>query len=290
MEVMKMTKDLKTLVQEYRNSIYAICNDGKKEIWISQWGAGERKVDYDIKQTYGESISIYIPYLSFHTLEKAMVFSGFCNKQGVMITKTYIGYLSYGRQERETDTEPKLISLMLRNIMFGLHNPIVIEPHNVKSVQNAITDSIYTTPYFHETLQSKVVVSPDRGAKTKLKSLGIEAQIEIEKTRSNGEVHSQITYDFIENLGLDANGVKATFVIYDDICDGGRTFANVADLIKERYPNSRVELYVAHAILPFGVESLQGKIDKIVAFDTCFPQGTYYDGFLEVRSAYGYLF
>lgn len=46
-----------------------------------------------------------------------------------------------------------------------------------------------------------------------------------------------------------------------------------------------VELYVAHAILPFGVESLKSKIDKIVALDTCFPVGTYFDGFLEVRSS-----
>lgn len=97
------------------------------------------------------------------------------------------------------------------------------------------------------------------------------------KCRKNGQV--------ITELGEVSDKVEdgKTFVILDDICDGGRTFANTAEILKKEYPNSKIILVVAHAILPFGVDLLKEKgIDKIYASDSCFPKGTYYDGYLEI--------
>lgn len=62
------------------------------------------------------------------------------------------------------------------------------------------------------------------------------------------------------------------FYILDDICDGGRTFMNVVDIIKEKYPNAKIYLCVAHCIIPFGTKLLKEKLDGIIAIDTCFEK------------------
>lgn len=279
------------LANNYRNQIFAISlTKGRQKIDFTQWGAGEYKVTYDIKEAYGNNIIIYIPFLTFATLEKAMVFTKFCEKQKVYIQQTIIGYLSYGRQERETEKEPKLLDLLLSSVYNELYTPTIIEPHNLESVENIFDGYYWTVPMYQKECKDFTVVSPDKGAEQRLGMFGVSSQIRVDKQRTTlGNVHSKIWYDRIqlmsERTDENAKEYKGTFVIYDDMCDGGRTFANVAELVKERYPNAKIELYIAHAILPYGVELLKGKIDKIVALDTCFPVGIYFDGFLEIRSA-----
>ena len=39
-----------------------------------------------------------------------------------------------------------------------------------------------------------------------------------------------------------------TFVIFDDICDGGRTFIEISKAIKEKFPDNKVFLCVTHGI------------------------------------------
>lgn len=286
-----MNQEVINLTKDYRNSIFAISlTKGRQEIDFTQWGAGEYKIAYDIKETYGNNVVIYIPYLTFATLEKAMVFTKFCEKQKVHVQQTIVGYLSYGRQERETEKEPKLLDLLFSNVYNELYTPTIIEPHNLESVEYIFDEFYWTVPMYQKECQNSLIVSPDKGAEQRLETFGITPQIKVHKHRTlTNEVSSEIWYDRIklvnERRGEEPEEYKGTFVIYDDICDGGRTFANVAELVKERYPNAKIELYIAHAILPYGVESLKGKIDKIVALDTCFPVGVYFDGFLEIRSA-----
>lgn len=281
-----MNQEVIELTKDYRNTIFAVSlTKGKQPIELDQWGAGEYKVTYPIKEMYGNNIVIYIPFLTFTTLEKALIFTRFCEKQKVNIQQTVIGYLSYGRQERETEREPKLLDLLFKSIYQELQTPVIIEPHNFNSVKCCCSGVYWTIPHFQKEDIHLPIIAPDKGAKDRFHKLGLKTDIEIRKTRTSLGVVSEIEYDFLQEIETDPETFDLTMIIYDDICDGGRTFVNVAELVKERYPKVKIELHVAHAILPFGVESLKGKIDKIVALDTCFPVGVYFDGFLEIRSA-----
>lgn len=273
-------------INAYRNNIYINNFNHKMTVAeFSQWGAGEYKIDYNVRDKYGKYIRLFIPYLTMTTLEKAIVFTRYAKKHGVTIA-TLIGYVSYGRQERETLDEPELLSFM-KPLIGQLSNVVVIEPHD----KNSMSDYLNIFPSALINLmkpEGTFVVAPDKGAEKRNVDLGIDTHIVIKKQRCNGEVKSY--FDKISSdLEQYDNNHPFKFIIFDDICDGGRTFVNVAELLKDKYPNCIVWLHVSHAVLPFGTKHLKGKIDKISTLNTCLPEGMHDDGFLEVCNIYDLL-
>lgn len=287
--------DVKRLSDDFRNNIYVQSfNHHMTVIDFEQWGAGEYKLNFNVAEKFGKFVHLYIPYASISTLEKAIVFTRFAEKQGVTIVTTLVGYVAYGRQERETDKEPELLT-MTKLFLHQLTNVQVIDPHNIDSMSKF--KKLFFTTEARKVLPKAFVVAPDRGADERNQVLGIYSHITIDKHRNDGEVESRILHNIVErcieypqeysvdNYREYARTYPFDFIIYDDICDGGRTFVNVAKLIKEEYPNSTVTLCVSHAILPFGTEHLKEYIDQIFTLNTCFPLGVYDDGFVEVWDA-----
>ncbi len=284
------------LTNEFRNSIYVQSfNHSMTVVDFEQWGAGEYKIGFNIREKFGKFIHLYIPYASISNLEKAIVFTEFAEKQDVTIVSTLVGYVSYGRQERETDFEPELLT-MTKLMLHQLKNVLVIEPHTEESMKHFGTLSFVQTMNKLESSDT-YVIAPDLGASERNSVAGVVSHIVANKKRYSRGVVTEIIsdkmglyypYDPDTGLAIAEEMVKeepVSFVIYDDICDGGRTFINVAQLVKEQYPNCTITLCVAHAILPFGAEQLKDHIDKIVTLNTCIPMGTYEDGYIEVLNA-----
>ena len=107
------------------------------------------------------------------------------------------------------------------------------------------------------------LVSPDAGAHKKIFDVatwfGIKEIITASKVRdiSTGkilrtEVPSIEKYD---------DGMR--YVIVDDICDGGRTFIELAKVIKEQKPNSKIYLVVTHGIFSAGFGELNNYFERI---------------------------
>jgi ribose-phosphate pyrophosphokinase len=106
------------------------------------------------------------------------------------------------------------------------------------------------------------LVSPDAGAYKKIfdvaKKFGIENIITANKVRDmkTGKIlrteipvlnqHDQIQY-----------------VIIDDICDGGRTFIELAKAIKDGRPTAKVYLVVTHGIFSAGFKELNQYFERI---------------------------
>jgi ribose-phosphate pyrophosphokinase len=102
--------------------------------------------------------------------------------------------------------------------------------------------------------ESVVVVAPDNGAEKKCaevaRFLG-KPMITAGKTRN--QATGEITGTFLHST----EGVKdATCLILDDICDGGRTFIELAKVLKEAGAK-KVVLYVTHAVYSKGEAALQ---------------------------------
>ena len=264
-------------VTEYRNNIYLIHSGELEKIELDQWGAGEYKVTKELK----DNMILYVPFATYSTVEKAIVFTRYAKKQNKSINKTYIGYIAYGRQERETDNEPELLSPFISLIKSNLVHCEFIEPHKVTW---ETCSQLSALEYFNNSLERNnhlvKVVAPDKGAATKYRTLNIDTDIVIDKIRRDGKVYSEIG---INKINHSEDNYPFEFHILDDICDGGRTFTNIAKLLKKQYPNSKVYLHVAHCIIPFGVYEIQlNGIDGIYCLNTCLPKGEHENGFVKV--------
>ena len=101
-------------------------------------------------------------------------------------------------------------------------------------------------------LKNIIPVFPDENARRFFSFFYIiENSIIISKKRQADEVLSEIKSS-IEDYS------PSKFLICDDICDGGRTFVNAANLIKEKYPdNLGIELLVAHGFMTHGLDDLK---------------------------------
>lgn len=114
-----------------------------------------------------------------------------------------------------------------------------------------------------------VFLAPDAGASHKiyktLKTLGYDEEV-ITCTKERDD-KGQLTQT---KVNLTEACFGKDFIIIDDICDGGRTFLNIAKVIKEKFakyepvrPKPKVFLLVTHGIFSNGFDELNKYFDGI---------------------------
>lgn len=108
-------------------------------------------------------------------------------------------------------------------------------------------------------LEGCVLVAPDSGALKKVMSLAKKSFrdfVRADKTRnpSTGAIDGTVVYS--EHVG-DRN-----FLIVDDICDGGRTFIELAKALRP-LTSGEIYLYVTHGIFSAGLNVFDGVIDRV---------------------------
>ena len=106
------------------------------------------------------------------------------------------------------------------------------------------------------------LVSPDAGAYKKI--FDVAKEFNIENIITANKVRDMKTGNILrtEIPVLDQHN-DLTYVIIDDICDGGRTFVELAKVIKEGRPTAKVYLVVTHGIFSAGFKTLNEYIDGI---------------------------
>lgn len=104
------------------------------------------------------------------------------------------------------------------------------------------------------------LVSPDAGAYKKI--FDVAKEFKIENIITANKVRDMKTGNILrtEIPVLDQHN-DLTYVIIDDICDGGRTFVELAKVIKEGRPTAKVYLVVTHGIFSAGFKTLNEYID-----------------------------
>jgi len=108
-----------------------------------------------------------------------------------------------------------------------------------------------------------VLVSPDGGALKKIFDVAENFQIlNVVTAMKHRDIKTgKITHTEVPDLSKYNDEHK--FVIIDDICDGGRTFIELAKVIKEQKPNNEIYLIVSHGIFSAGFDELNKHFDKI---------------------------
>lgn len=175
-------------------------------------------------------------------------------------------YLPYARQDRVCAPGEALSLRVFADLINaqGYESVTVWDAHSDTAL--ALLDRVVNVEPYQLLSRLKlsadvcVLVAPDAGALKKVsavsKRLGIPF-VRADKSRdpATGEITGTIVYS--EHIG------DRDFLIVDDICDGGRTFIELAKALRP-LTNGEINLYVTHGIFSRGTDVFDGLIDEVI--------------------------
>ena len=172
-------------------------------------------------------------------------------------------YVPYGRQDRVCYPGEALSLRVFTDIINAqIYESVTIwDCHS--DVSLALLDRVIhrTVDHFVPRLNNVVVVAPDRGAvkRAELAAQAIRAPV-VYADKHRDPQTGAITCVTVPNDCVGAG--KEDFFIVDDICDGGRTFVELAKTLRP-LTSGKIFLYVTHGIFSADFYELAKVIDKI---------------------------
>lgn len=175
-------------------------------------------------------------------------------------------YFPYARQDRVMERNApfslKVFCGLLNSL--NLSSVEIWDPHS--DVTPALINNCIVKPQWElarkvlppEYFDKHLFISPDAGAYKKVSKLmpdDSRIAIGVKNRDGNGNITHTNVFSPMNINGMDC-------VIVDDICDGGRTFIELAKTLKDKSAKS-VALYVTHGIFSRGFEELKVYIDRI---------------------------
>ena len=181
-----------------------------------------------------------------------------------LATPYFLGSRSDRKFEEGSNNYLKTVICPIINSL-GFKSVTVLDPHsdvleaclnNFKKVNNfTLVDDALSYLIGEDEEDQIVLVSPDAGAYKKVFDVAAEFSINkiITATKVRDVKTGQILRTEIPTLDQHAN---LKYVIVDDICDGGRTFIELAKAIKGSRPTAELYLVVTHGIFSSGYAEL----------------------------------
>lgn len=186
-----------------------------------------------------------------------------------------IPYFPYARQDRVCNFGESLSVKVMTDLINSLkcERVTILDPHS--DVTPALIDNCRVIPMsvlVNNNLLCKIkygnlsIVSPDMGSEKKVS--------DIAKYIYEDESSSKLIKAYKERDVTNGNIIGTSFVgdvkgknliILDDICDGGRTFIELAKLLKEKGA-CNIYLYVTHGIFSKGIGELLNYINIIYCY------------------------
>ena len=180
-------------------------------------------------------------------------------------------YLPYARQDRVCNHGESLSIAVIGKMLeqFDLRTVTVLDPHSsvsmavIKNIEVLSSTDIFAADVTAN--QIDTIVSPDAGAEKRAQELanrtGVSNVVVASKYRdpSNGQ---------ILGLELDQSALGKRICVIDDICDGGRTFIEVAKCM----PNVEFKmLCVSHGIFSKGTKIVTNCFNSVITTDSFGP-------------------
>ena len=246
------------------------------DLWYMPDGQPYARINPDQSiEKNGQKISIHARIRSFDDLGLLLTgyFTLFHNVLNFR-TELFLYYPFFGRQDRVTksqgdwevpETFMLFLDIMLRDMDF-LDKIFVLHPHSEVYV-NELEKYAETEVIDHSDFVARAIgdykpdclVLPDQGSSrfrdyySKLFQLPI---IQCYKTRD-------VVTGKLSNPGIESGTVNdRRCLIVDDICDGGGTFIQLAEMLRGKGA-AHIGLYTTHGIYSRGYRPLVGKIDAL---------------------------
>lgn len=248
---------------------------------ISKFPDGQQSIT--INQVFNETdtIEIHSRLNNFKDLELIICANKALRNLGVRKINLYVPYFLGARSDRKfTEGGVNYLKEVICPIINSqkFKSVTVMDPHsdvleacikNFKKIDNIklVKEALTKIDNKNSAREKLILVSPDAGALKKIYHVAEHFQIDniviANKHRDikTGKIVST------ELPGLTQDPGSKNFVIIDDICDGGRTFLEIAKTIrKEREDsvfNDKIYLVVTHGIFSTGFDELKKFIDGI---------------------------
>lgn len=253
---------------------------------ISKFPDGQQQVTIQSidgqKSTLSNSVQIKARLLNFKDLELIICATQSLKNIGVKEIHLYAPYFLGARSDRDfeegSNNYLKQVICPIINIQ-NFSSVTVLDPHsnclemginnfkkldNLKLVNWSFIDLYGAENAFNVGYSNNVVlVSPDAGATHKIYKLAqkIGFKGEILTCSKERRADGKLTLTKIPLTEIDYVG--KTFVIIDDICDGGATFINIAKAIKRYDLPNKIYLIVTHGIFSKGFTELEENFDGV---------------------------
>ena len=235
--------------------------DGKNpfiEFRTSKFPDGQQSVTITDFSPETNKALIRIRLTNFRDLELLICATAALKGLGIKDISVFIPYFLGARSDRKFEKGGsnyiKDVIAPIINLQ-GYSNVQVLDPHSdvIEACINNFnkTDNLqFTKMCIRDILGDNLtknditIISPDAGALKKIYDIAafnynIEDVVVATKHRDikTGKILST-------NVPLEDKHSKKTFVIFDDICDGGRTFVEIAKVVKEKYPENKYSLSI----------------------------------------------
>jgi ribose-phosphate pyrophosphokinase len=231
------------------------------------FSGGEVKVSLDPKYLYHVDISAVIK--NSDDIMALLLTVDAVRRIGGKIDKIYIPYFPYARADRVFEEGNSLDIKVMANLINGLDIPevVIVDPHS--DVTPALLNNckvISQKEVYERLLKGKfpnhILIAPDSGATKKMITYSHD-YITATKVRdiTNGEIRGTSI-----NIPVTIPG-GVNFLIIDDICDGGRTFTELAKEL-QKDDVGEISLFVTHGIFSKGMEVFNGLIDEVYTTNT----------------------
>ena len=185
-------------------------------------------------------------------------------------------YVPFARQDRMT-TKEQPFSL---SVFCDMLKTLKIDQLIVKDVHSDVFNNLMERASFDIELHTQVycaasvipvgsspydcIIAPDSGAVAKA---GDFATIMEKPLVCATKVRDPLTGQ-LSSPTIDFGDLKPKLaLIPDDICDGGYTFIQLADVIKQQFPEIVLDLYVTHGVFSRGKEELNKRFNQIYVYN-----------------------
>jgi ribose-phosphate pyrophosphokinase len=244
---------------------------------ISKFPDGQQTIDLTYFIPNDDRCVIISRITSFRDLELIIAANQLMKDQGVSKVSLFVSYFLGARSDRKFHS---LGINYLKQVICPIINSqsftevIVLDPHS-GSLENCLNNfkSISNSYLVEWALKQntsknvKVLVSPDAGSLKKIDQLPKVFHHYVMGLKNRDIKTGAITSTSIINtdgndaMSLLSGGETLDFYIVDDICDGGRTFIELAKVITDQYTmlGFKVNLYliVTHGIFSAGFDQLK---------------------------------
>lgn len=248
-----------------------------REVDVKFWTfpAGERGVKIDSIYEFQEAY-IDLTYKSSDDLIDLALLIDAIREIGARSISLQIQYFPYARQDRKCNYGESHSLRVICNFInsLGFDRIYVADPHSTV-LEALLPAGVLDILPQHIALSSAVnlsdnyvLCSPDAGA---LKKIYSASGIANNKVIEAGKVRDVSTGEIVSSCilqGPPADEIQGhKILVVDDICDGGRTFIELAKVLNAEYPGIELELYVTHGIFSKGKEILYEYFSKIHCYN-----------------------
>lgn len=237
---------------------------GSYRVW--KFPSGEIQVklsDDSVEIDIYEGITITGSILnSDHTMELMQLVETISYHASKAVLHLIMPYCAYSRQDRRCNTGESFSLKVFTDLINSCNFESVITYDNHSDVSTALLNNCSNVS-INDILHTKALsewytyfISPDAGANKKVFSCSQQFTIPMvraDKIRdtSTGTIIDTQVYATSKQLK------DSTVLIIDDICQGGRTFIELAKAIKSIEPSCTIHLYVTHGFFDKGFNEMK---------------------------------